>query len=104
MIRKLPARIEKPGNLARSLAGKIFRLVLTAGTALLGGFVKGTSSPWPIRQAETEAILAGYGLIGKTAPAYVALPAVPVAKENILAAWKQVHGVEAPGLVIKALQ
>jgi ribose transport system substrate-binding protein len=68
------------------------------------GFVTGTSSPWPIRQAETEAILAGYGLIGKTAPAYVALPAVPVAKENILAAWKQVHGVEAPGLVIKALQ
>jgi ABC-type sugar transport system substrate-binding protein len=68
------------------------------------GFVKGTSSPWPIRQAETEAILAGYGLIDKTAPAYLALPAVPVAKENILAAWKQVHGVEAPGLVIKALQ
>ena len=33
------------------------------------GFVKGTGSQWPIRQAETEAILAGYGLISKTAPA-----------------------------------
>jgi ribose transport system substrate-binding protein len=48
------------------------------------GFAKGTGSQWPIRQAETEAILAGYGPIGKTAPAYVALPAVPVTKENIL--------------------
>jgi ribose transport system substrate-binding protein len=67
------------------------------------GFVKGTGSQWPIRQAETEAILAGYGLIGKTAPAYVALPAVPVTKENILAAWKQVHGVDAPAVVKKAL-
>jgi ribose transport system substrate-binding protein len=68
------------------------------------GFVKGTGSQWPIRQAETEAMLAGYGLIGKTAPPYVALPAVPVTKENILAAWKQVHGVDAPDLVKKALQ
>jgi ribose transport system substrate-binding protein len=68
------------------------------------GYVKGTGSQWPIRQAETEAILAGYGLIGKTAPPYVALPAVPVTKENILAAWKQVHGVDAPDLVKKALQ
>lgn len=68
------------------------------------GYVKGTGSQWPIRQAETEAILAGYGLIGKEAPAYVALPAVPVTKENILAAWKQVHGIEAPDLVKKALQ
>jgi ribose transport system substrate-binding protein len=68
------------------------------------GYVKGTGSQWPIRQAETEAILAGYGLIGKEAPAYVALPAVPVTKENILAAWKQVHGIEAPDPVKKALQ
>jgi ribose transport system substrate-binding protein len=68
------------------------------------GFVKGTGSQWPIRQAETEAILAGYGLLGKPAPAYVALPAVPVTKDNILAAWKQVHGVDAPPLVKKALQ
>jgi hypothetical protein len=37
-------------------------------------------------------------------PPYVALPAVPVTKENILAAWKQVHGVDAPDLVKKALQ
>jgi ribose transport system substrate-binding protein len=48
------------------------------------GFAKGTGSQWPIRHAETEAIRAGYGPIGKTAPAYVALPAVPVTKENIL--------------------
>src|ERR1700736_1958769 len=57
------------------------------------GFAKGTGSQWPVRQAETEAILAGYGPIGKTAPAYVGLPAVPVTKENIL-----------PDVVKKALQ
>jgi ribose transport system substrate-binding protein len=49
-------------------------------------------------------MLAGSGLIGKAAPPYVALSAVPVTKENILAAWKQVHGVDAPDLVKKALQ
>ena len=66
------------------------------------GYTKGTGSQWPIAQARTEAKLAAYGLLGKPAPAYVALPAVPVTKDNILEAWTQVHGVEAPALVKQA--
>ena len=40
-------------------------------------------------------MLAGYGLLGKEAPAFVALPALPVTKENLLDAWETVYSVEA---------
>ena len=33
-------------------------------------------------------MLAGYGLLGKEAPPYVALVALPVTKDNSLDAWK----------------
>ncbi len=36
-------------------------------------------------------MLAGYGLLGKEAPAYVALPALPVTKANLADAWQQVY-------------
>ena len=38
-----------------------------------------------------EAMLAGYGLLGKEAPPYVALPALPVTQENVLEAWREVY-------------
>ena len=38
---------------------------------------------------------AGYGLLGKSAPAFVALPALPVNHANLLAALKQVYSTEA---------
>src|SRR6202022_1851840 len=60
------------------------------------GFIKGLGSQRPYDQAATEAILAGYGLLGKQAPAYVALPALPVTRENLLEAGKQVSHPEAP--------
>jgi len=47
-------------------------------------------------QGVTEAILAGYGLLDKEAPAFVALPALPVTKENLLEAWQTVYRAEAP--------
>ena len=40
-----------------------------------GEFIKGLASQRPYDQGVTEAMLAGYGLLGKQAPAYVALPA-----------------------------
>ena len=40
-----------------------------------GGFVKGLGAQRPYSQGVTEAKLAGYGLLGKKAPALVALPA-----------------------------
>jgi ribose transport system substrate-binding protein len=55
------------------------------------GVIKGLSAQRPYDQGVTEAMLAGYGLLGKTAPAYVALPALPVTKANLADAWQQVY-------------
>jgi ribose transport system substrate-binding protein len=60
-----------------------------------GGFVKGLGAQRPYSQGVTEAMLAGYGLLGKQAPAFVALPALPVTKETLLEGWKAVYNTEA---------
>jgi ribose transport system substrate-binding protein len=64
-----------------------------------GGFIKGLGAQRPFDQGVTEAMLAGYGLLGKDAPAYVALPALPVEKANLLDAWQTVYSTEAPATV-----
>ncbi len=43
-----------------------------------------------------EAILAGYALLGKEAPSYVAVPALTVTQDNILEAWEMVYQTSAP--------
>jgi ribose transport system substrate-binding protein len=63
------------------------------------GIVKGLGAQRPYDQGATEALLAGYGLLGKPAPAYVALPALPVTRENLLDAWKTVYHSEAPASI-----
>ena len=40
-------------------------------------------------------VTAGYGLLGKPAPAFVALPALPVSHDTLLDAWMQVYSTEA---------
>jgi ribose transport system substrate-binding protein len=55
------------------------------------GFVKGLGAQRVYDQGVTEALLAGYGLLGKEAPPYVASPALPVTKENLLDAWQIVY-------------
>ena len=57
--------------------------------------MKGLGAQRPYDQGVTEAMLAGYGLLGKEAPAYVALPALPVTKDNLLDAWQAVYHAEA---------
>jgi ribose transport system substrate-binding protein len=69
-----------------------------------GGFVKGLGAQRPYDQGVTEAKLAGYGLLGKAAPAYVALPALPVSKANLLDAWQAVYHKEAPAKVRDSLK
>lgn len=64
-----------------------------------GGFVKGLGAQRPYDQGVTEANLAAYGLLGKEAPPYVALPALPVSKDNLLDAWMAVYHTEAPANV-----
>lgn len=64
-----------------------------------GGLIKGLGAQRPFDQGVTEAMLAAYGLLGKTAPAYVALPALAVSHDNVLQAWQDVYHVAAPAEV-----
>jgi ribose transport system substrate-binding protein len=68
------------------------------------GFIKGLGAQRPFDQGTTEALLAGYGLLGKEAPAYIALPALPVTRDNLLEAWKTVYHAEAPDTVKSSMQ
>jgi ribose transport system substrate-binding protein len=61
-----------------------------------GGIVKGLGAQRPFDQGVTEAKLAGYGLLGKEAPPFVALPALPVTRENVLEAWEEVYHQDPP--------
>lgn len=63
------------------------------------GIVKGLGAQLPYDQGVAEAMLAGYALIGKEAPTYVATPALKVTKENILDSWKLVYGTDAPDVI-----
>ena len=67
-----------------------------------GGIIKGLGAQRPFDQGVTEALLAGYGLLNKKAPAYVAWNALPVTKENILEAWKTVYHQNAPAELVNA--
>lgn len=58
--------------------------------------VVGLGAQVPFDQGVTEARLAAGSLIGKKAPAYVALSALPVDHSNVLEAWKQVYHEDAP--------
>lgn len=61
-----------------------------------GGIVKGLGAQRPFDQGVTEAKLAGYGLLGKEAPPFVALPALPVTRDNVLEAWQEVYRQDPP--------
>lgn len=63
------------------------------------GVIKGLGAQLPYEQGVAEAILAGYAMLGKEAPPYVAVPAVKVTTENVLDAWKLVYNQEAPKVV-----
>lgn len=67
-----------------------------------GGIVQGLGAQRPFDQGVTEAILAGYGLLGKEAPPYVALYALPVEKANIMEAWKTVYHADPPQALVDA--
>jgi ribose transport system substrate-binding protein len=55
------------------------------------GLVYGLGAQRPYDQGVTEAKLAGYALLDKEAPPYVALPALPVDSENVCQAWQEVY-------------
>ncbi len=61
-----------------------------------GGLIYGLGAQRPFDQGVTEAKLAAYGLLGKAAPIYVALNALPVTQDNVLAAWETVYHQAPP--------
>ena len=69
-----------------------------------GGFIKGLGAQRPYDAGVVEAKLAGYALLGKEAPAFVALPALPVSKDNLLEAWTQVYSTEATDNIKSMMQ
>jgi ribose transport system substrate-binding protein len=67
-----------------------------------GGLVFGLAAQRPFDQGVSEAELAAYGLLGKHAPAYVALPALPVSKLSLLEAWESVYHKPPPEELVQA--
>ena len=61
--------------------------------------VYGLGAQRPFDQGVTEANLAAYALLGKAAPDYVALPALPVSRSNLLDAWQTVYHADVPDTV-----
>jgi ribose transport system substrate-binding protein len=61
-----------------------------------GGPVVGLGAQRPYDAGVAEAKLAAYALLGKTAPTYVACPALAVDHNNVLKSWRTVYAKTAP--------
>jgi ribose transport system substrate-binding protein len=48
-------------------------------------------------------LLAGYGVLGKEAPAFVTVPMVTATRDNLVDAWHQVYDTDPPAAVLEAL-
>ncbi len=68
-----------------------------------GEMIAGTGAQRPFDQGVTEAMLAGYGLIGKPAPPWVVLPALPVSRRNLLRAWEIIYHRPPPPELAEAV-
>jgi len=66
------------------------------------GNVLGLGAQLPYDQGVAEATLAAYALLGKEAPAYVAVPAKRVDSSNILQAYTDVYHMDPPSWLINA--
>lgn len=60
------------------------------------GSIVGLGAQLPYDQGVAEAILAGYSLLEKEAPPYVAVPATRITRDNLLESWELVYNQEAP--------
>jgi len=69
-----------------------------------GELVTGLGAQRPFDQGITEARLAAYGLLGKPAPPYVALDALPVTRDNLLDAWREVYREAPPEEVVQSYE
>ena len=69
---------------------------------IAAGNVLGLGAQRPYDQGVAEAMCAAYSLLGKEAPAYVAVAALRVDQENILEAYEEVYYVPAPDWLVEA--
>lgn len=67
-------------------------------------YVTGLGAQRPYDQGLTEAKLAAYALLGKPAPPYVALDALPVTRDNVLDAWREVYRDEPPPELVESFE
>jgi ribose transport system ATP-binding protein len=79
-------------------------LGLKAALAIAKGQIYGLSAQRPFDQGVTEAIMVGYGLLGKAAPPYVALGPLAVTSASVLQAWQTVYHGAAPPELVAAVQ
>ncbi|QDI91930.1 sugar ABC transporter substrate-binding protein [Salicibibacter halophilus] len=60
------------------------------------GNIQGVGAQLPYDQGVAEAILAGYEILDKEAPPYVAVPALDVTRENIDESWNLIYNENVP--------
>lgn len=68
-----------------------------------GTFVPALAAAQPYEQGVIEARLAAYGLLGKEAPPFVEVPALPVDRNNLAESWQVVYRTDPPVDLQKAL-
>jgi len=67
-----------------------------------GGLIKGLGAQQPYDQGVAEALAALKALLGATPPAWVAVPALRVTRENVLEAYERVWHVPPPARLLAA--
>ncbi|MCX5512974.1 substrate-binding domain-containing protein [Kaistia algarum] len=60
------------------------------------GMIKGLGAQRPYDQGVAIAMATAYGLLDKPAPAFIAVPPLPVVRANLLQAWKEAYHKDAP--------
>ena len=73
-----------------------------AVSLVTGGAVKALTVDNPYSIGKSLAAVIGYGILGKDAPAYVEVPAIPITKENILQAYADSYHTAPPPEVTHA--
>ena len=74
-----------------------------AVSLVTGGAVKALTVDDPYSIGKSLAAVIGYGILGKDAPAYIEVPAIPITKDNILQAYADSYHTSPPPEVTNAL-
>lgn len=67
-----------------------------------GGMIKMVGAQRPFDEGVAEAIMAARAIIGLTNPSYLAFPAAPFLRNNLLTAWENVYHTPIPSAIKQA--